>query len=501
VKGWSAAARAEIPISILLVDDHAENRKAVKAILSADRYRVVEAGSGPEALLRLLEEEFAVLLLDVVMPQMSGFDLARAVRERERTAAVPILFLTGQAIDVELVYQGYQVGAVDYLIKPLVPEMVRAKVGVFSELYRQRKRIELQAALLVDAERREGELRLLELKLAAERRYRNLAEAIPHIVWTAVPDGRVDYFNRRWFEYTGISLADAEGSWLHALHPEDFSACQDGWREALRSGKMFQVECRLRNAGDGEFRWHLCRVVPERGAGGEIVSWVGTFTDIVEQKRAQAAVASLHEKDTLVREVHHRVKNNLQVISSLLNLQGADADSEAARKMFRESQNRVHSMALVHERLYRTQELSRVALGEYVGDLVADLLTVYGATPEVVNVIFEVQEIFIEADAAVSCGLIVTELISNCLHHAFPGGRHGVIVFSARVVGEGRLELIIRDDGVGLPAGFAMHKVETLGLRMVRLLVEQLDGEAELAPAPGGGAQFRATLCVKHEPS
>jgi PAS domain S-box-containing protein len=495
------AGTTDIPIGILLVDDHAENRLAVRAILSADRYRIVEAGSGPEALLCLLEEEFAVLLLDVVMPEMNGFDLARAVRERERTATVPIVFLTGQATDIDLIYKGYRVGAVDYLIKPLVPEMVRAKVEVFAELYRQQKRIELQAALLVDAERKESELRLLELKLAGERRYRSLAEAIPHIIWTAAPNGRVDYFNRRWFEYTGISLEQADGSWLHALHPEDLSSCRDGWEQALRTGKRFQVECRLRNAAVGDFRWQLCRVVPERGAGGEIVSWIGTFTDIVEQKQAQAAIASLHEKETLVREVHHRVKNNLQVISSLLNLQGADATSEAARKMFRESQDRVHSMALVHERLYRTQEISRMAFDEYVRDLVGDLLAAYGAAPDVVKVIFELEEIFIEADAAVSCGLIVTEVISNCLNHAFPGGRRGVIVFSTRAVGEGQLELIIRDDGVGIPASFDLLKVETLGLRMVRLLVEQLDGEAELASAPAGGAQFRATLRVKHEPS
>jgi PAS domain S-box-containing protein len=499
VNGSRGAAPAQIRISILLVDDHAQNRLAVKAILASNDYRIVEASSGPEALLRLLEEEFALLLLDVVMPEMSGFELARAIRERESTAAVPILFLTGQAIDIELVYKGYRVGAVDYLVKPLVPEMVRAKVEVFAELYRQRKRIELQAALLVDAERRESELRLLELKLAAERRYRSLAEAIPHIIWTARPDGRVDYFNRRWLEYTGIPPEEAAGSWLHALHAEDLPVCEDRWQEALRSGQMFQIECRLRKASDGAFHWHLCRVVPERGGGGEIVSWVGTLTDIVDQKRAQLVIASLHEKETLLREVHHRVKNNLQVISSLLSLQAADSTSDAAREMLRESQNRVRSMALVHERLYRTQELSRVVLGDYLRDLVGGLLLAYGATPRQVEMVFQLEEIFIEADAAVSCGLVVTEVVSNCLKHAFVGGRHGTIVLSARALDGRRLELLVRDDGCGLPAGFELHQAETLGLRMVRLLVKQLDGEAELAPASGGGAQFRAVFGVKHE--
>ena len=174
-------ASAAIPVQILVVDDHPENRTALRAILSSRDYRIVEASSGAEALRRLLDEEFAVLLIDVVMPEMNGFELAAAIKERERTAAIPILFLTAQATDVDLVYRGYRVGAVDYLVKPLVPEMVRAKVAVFAELFRQRKRIEQQAALLLEAERNENEFRLIELQLASERRYRTLARGgSPH---------------------------------------------------------------------------------------------------------------------------------------------------------------------------------------------------------------------------------------------------------------------------------------------------------------------------------
>ncbi|HET9196411.1 MAG TPA: ATP-binding protein [Vicinamibacterales bacterium] len=293
-------APAEIPVQILVVDDSPENRTALRAILSSRDYRIVEAGSGGEALLRLLEEDFAVLLIDVVMPAMSGFELAAAIKERDRTAAVPILFLTGQATDVDLVYSGYRVGAVDYLIKPLVPEMVRAKVAVFAQLFREKKRNERQAALLLEAERNENEFRLIRLQLASERRYRALAQAVPHIVWTARPDGAVDYFNQRWFEYTGRSVEQASGSWLGILHPEDLARCRASWENAMRSGEMFQAECRLRRASDGAFRWHLCRAVPEQSPSGQILSWVGTFTDIEDQKRAQAIQAEF--KGTLDAE-------------------------------------------------------------------------------------------------------------------------------------------------------------------------------------------------------
>jgi len=288
-----------MPVQILVVDDHSENRMALRAILSSPDYRIVEAVSGAEALLRLLQEDFAVLLIDVVMPDMSGFELAAAIKEREKTAAIPIVFLTAQATDVDLVYKGYRVGAVDYLMKPLVPEMIRAKVAVFAQLFREKRRNEEQAVRLLEAERNENEFRLMELRLASERRYRTLAQAVPHIVWTARPNGTVDYFNQRWFEYTGLSVEQAAGSWLGILHADDSARCRTEWENAIGSGEMFQAECRLR-ASDGAFRWHLCRAVPERSTTGQILSWVGTFTDIDEQKRVQAIQAEF--KDTLDAE-------------------------------------------------------------------------------------------------------------------------------------------------------------------------------------------------------
>jgi PAS domain S-box-containing protein len=291
----SHAAGSDAPVGILVVDDHEENRVALRAILSSPEYRITEASSGAEALRLMLSQEFAVLLLDVVMPGMNGFEVASTIREREKAAEVPILFVTGQAADAEHIYKGYRVGAIDYLVKPLSPEMVRAKVAVFAALYRQRKRIERQAALLVEAERRESELRLVEARLLAERRYRALADAVPDIIFTARPDGRVDYFNQRWFELTGVSAEQAAGSWQAALHPDDAAEHLRGFREAVQLGRMFEDECRLRRSADGAYRWHLCRALPERGVGGQIVSWLGTFTDIEDQKRVEAVLVEFKE--------------------------------------------------------------------------------------------------------------------------------------------------------------------------------------------------------------
>jgi PAS domain S-box-containing protein len=178
---------------------------------------------------------------------------------------------------------------VDYIVKPIVPEMVRAKVAVFTDLHLQRLRIEQQGELLLESERKEKELKLVELRLASDRKYRDLADAVPHIIWTARPDGRVDYFNHRWFEYTGISAPQAL-SWLVAVDLDDRPKCEAAWADAVHSGTAFHVECRLRGS-DGCLRWHLCRGVPEHGTGGQIVSWLGTLTDIEDQKRAHAMLA------------------------------------------------------------------------------------------------------------------------------------------------------------------------------------------------------------------
>jgi PAS domain S-box-containing protein len=286
----------EEPVNILVVDDRVENRVALRAILSSSRYNVVECGSGQEALRELLARDFAVLLLDVIMPIMSGFELAGLVRQRDHTASTPILFLTAEATDIDLIYRGYQIGAVDYLVKPLVPSMVQAKVAVFVELYRQRRRVERQAKQLLEGARREGEMKLLEQRLEAERRFRHLADAIPHIVFAARPEGTIDYFNERWFEYTGAAPGPAGGTpWAAALqpvlHPEDLPIAITAWERTVGRGRPLEMECRVRRALDGNHRWHLVRVLPELDAAGEVSALIGTFTDIEEQKRAQAVLA------------------------------------------------------------------------------------------------------------------------------------------------------------------------------------------------------------------
>jgi two-component sensor histidine kinase len=203
--------------------------------------------------------------------------------------------------------------------------------------------------------------------------------------------------------------------------------------------------------------------------------------EIAERRRAEAQItASLQEKEMLLREIHHRVKNNLQVISSLLFLQSQQIQEPEALRMFQDSQHRVRSMALVHERLYRTQDLARVDFAQYIRDLTGYLLRSYGVAPDLVSTRIQVHDVSLGIDVAVPCGLIVSELISNALTHAFPDGRAGEILIEVRTGAGGQCTLVVGDDGVGLPPGLDLENTGTLGLRLVGRLARQLGATVEL---------------------
>jgi PAS domain S-box-containing protein len=267
--------------ALLLVDDRPENLLALEAILEPLEHELVSAASGEEALRILLQrDDFAVILLDVQMPGMDGFEVAEVIKQRERTRTIPIVFLTALSKDEPHVFRGYEIGAVDYVFKPFDREILRAKVGVFVELWEKNVQIREQAAQLAQQE-------LADLRRTSEERYRQLADAMPQIVWTSNPDGETTYFNRRWFEYTGTSEGETgRHAWASAAHPNDLPAVVARREQTLADGSVFEVEYRFR-AGDGTYRWHLGRAIPIRGEDGAIDFWIGTATDIDDRKRIE----------------------------------------------------------------------------------------------------------------------------------------------------------------------------------------------------------------------
>ena len=212
----------------------------------------------------------------------------------------------------------------------------------------------------------------------------------------------------------------------------------------------------------------------------------------IEHRQAEKKIeAALKEKEALLKEVHHRVKNNLQIISSLLSLQASSIEDQAVADLFRESQNRVRLMALIHEKLYQSDDLGKINLGEYIRVLCSYLMRSYEINSESVNLIVDVDDIILEIDTAVSCGLIVNELISNSLKYAFPNGGSGTISLNATVTDKDHFSIIYSDTGIGLPRSLDIHNAKTLGLQLVGSLCEQIGGDLEITGSVG--TEFRLT--------
>ena len=225
-----------------------------------------------------------------------------------------------------------------------------------------------------------------------------------------------------------------------------------------------------------------------RNDQGEPVALVGVAREITERRRTEDQIkASLAEKEVLLKEIHHRVKNNLQIITSLLSLQSGKVNLPEMQSVLRESQTRVKSMALVHEELYQSDNFSRVDFADYIQRLSTNLFHTYQTGPVAISLVVDVQELFLTVDAAIPCGLVVNELVSNALKHAFPDGREGTVTIRLRAEGPVYV-LAVSDDGVGLPEDVDPSTTESLGLQLVDTLTRQLGGSLRIRR--GNGTQF-----------
>jgi PAS domain S-box-containing protein len=217
--------------------------------------------------------------------------------------------------------------------------------------------------------------------------------------------------------------------------------------------------------------------------------------EIAERMRAEELIkASLREKEVMLKEIHHRVKNNLQVISSLLRLQSRSIDDHDILEIFQESQHRVRSMALIHEKLYRSQDLAHVDFGSYIQDLANFLFRSYTSQRGAVDLDIDANDVSLPIDTAVPCGLIINELISNSLKHAFVDGREGKIQVRLVADQERQIRLSVSDDGVGFSEDIDYTTSPSLGLQLVNTLVDQLDGQIELYN--GSGTRFEIAFAA-----
>jgi two-component sensor histidine kinase/CheY-like chemotaxis protein len=403
-----------------------------------------------------------VILADYTMPQL---DARRALQLlQERGLNIPFIVVTG-TIGEDMAVTMMRLGATDYLLKDRLGRLGPAVKHALME-------IELRQ----DKSRAEWELK------ASEVRFHTFMRHSPALTFIKDESGRILYVNN--------ASEDAED--LAAQLRADASVFESG--EPSRTIEEVTTS-------RGQARQMLCfRFLFNDAAGRRLLG--GVSVDITEQKSAEKALSeALAAKDVLLREVHHRVKNNLQTISSLLNMQAELLPDLAVRQALRDAQRRVHSMALIHEQMYGDKDMDEVDFGEYARRLARDLFDSFGAAAGHVRLRFAFEPVSLAMDQMIPCGLILNELITNSLKYAFPGDRAGEILVSLHCPDGKAVTLAVKDNGVGLPPGSAGRHSESLGSRIVEILTRQLGGSLDRQSAGGVSATVRFTRFDRLKPN
>lgn len=324
-----------------------------------------------------------------------------------------------------------------------------------------------------------------ELLLASERRFRNTIEHSGLGVAVAGVDGRFQQVNRTLCEMIGRTEDEVLRLGMSEItHPEDIAETRAQVSAFLASdADYFQCDKRFVHQ-DGHTVWVSVTATAVRDAQGRKIQLLHQIEDITRRRETEERLkASLVEKDTLLQELHHRVKNNLQVVHSLLSLQSDSIQNEQALAAFRDCQRRIRAMALIHEQLYRSENLSRVELPAYLKSLAGSVLGSYGHASHI-GLEFDLAPVRVNVDSAVPLALFTNEVLANALKHAFPQGRAGAIRITLQPGEAGRFIVRIEDDGVGLPAG-AAERTDTLGLRLLSMLAGQLHAVFDIQSEPG----------------
>jgi PAS domain S-box-containing protein len=348
-------------------------------------------------------------------------------------------------------------------------------------------------------------LRETEVAMAVqdtEERFRTLVEGVrDYAIFMLDPDGNVATWNagaERLKGYTSAEIIGKHASVFSTAEDRHDAHAQAMLEQAKRSGRFEEEAWRVRK--DGSRFWANVVITSVRGRDGTLNGFAKVTRDFTQRRlqdealrtKQAALTQSLKEREVLLQEVHHRVKNNLQVISSLINMQVRRIEPGSTRDALEECQTRVLAIALIHEKLYQSKDYSEVEFSAYTRSLAANVFHTTGISQREVSLKLEIDDIPLGVDLAIPCGLVINELITNSLKHGFKDGRTGTVRVALKKLDDGKLRLTVQDDGVGLPAGFRIDKAESMGLQLVCTLAEQLD--ATLVVANDRGASFQLTF-------
>lgn len=389
----------------------------------------------------------------------------------------------------------YESGVVnDYELKLLAKDggVIEASANSNLVFDKKGKLVGLEGVLRNITERKRAEEELQAREAYLDQLFESAQEAIV----MADNKGKALRINKEFSKLFGYTSEEAVGQILDELIvPKKLRKSATLITDKVAMGEKTSFEA-IRCRKDGQMI-DVSVLASPIVVGGKQIGTYGIYRNITERKKAEEQIkGSLKEKEILLQEVHHRVKNNMQIISSLLNLQSRHIKDKESLDLFKSSQNRVKSMALIHERLYQSKDFTRIDVADYVKHLTNHLLITYGFSKDTVKLIINIKDIFLDINTAIPCALIINELVSNSLKHAFLNGKKGEIKISMRSLNKGEIELVVSDNGEGMPADANLKNTKSLGLYLVSMLAEdQLHGEIELDKSKG--TRFRFLLRIQ----
>jgi PAS domain S-box-containing protein len=516
----SETATSDDRVNILMVDDQPGKLLTYEAILSDLGESLIKASSAKEALEKLLKTDVAVVLMDVSMPEIDGFELAEIIRQHPRFQKTAIIFISAVHLTDLDRLKGYQHGAVDYLSVPIVPEVLRAKVKVFTELHRKNRQLErLNSQLEQRVAERTAELEQKAValhKLNRELAQRNqeldaIVQTAPDIIFSRNPDGSRDYISGRFYEYTGAPPDTGKGfGWLDYVHPDDREQSHQKWLHSVQSGDVYDCDYRLRRA-DSQYRWFRARAVPLRDSHGTIVKWYGTCSDIHDSKMLEQSIrenaielermvesrtAALRrlsnrmmtmqdeERRRIAREIHDGLGQELAAAKMILDGILAKDSSPLMR------QASVEASQLIDRAIQQVRTISHLLhppLLDEVGLISALRWFLEGLSERSgIHMALEVDPPDpgrLKSELETAIFRIVQEALTNMFRHS--GARNGSVTLISK---DGNIVVTVRDDGKGIEEQVIQLRPESVGVGIggMRQRVTELGGSLRLANANPG---------------
>ncbi len=465
---------------ILAIDDKKDNLITISALLRnmIPGCEVITALSGEEGIKKAMAESPDTILLDIKMPGMDGYETCGRLRECKATKHIPIIMVTAIKPDTESYIKGLEIGADAFLAKPIDGYVLGAQVKTALRIKKAEDDLRAERDHLEETvAERTRELHESEVK------YRLIFENIPMGILNFNEKGAITACNDQLVKIIGSTLKVLVGLNMLNLPDEDLVSVV----AMALNGKPGYYEDEYHSVTANKVTPVRILFAPITSEEGEFIGGVGIVEDITERKHAEDRIKrSLREKETLLAEIHHRVKNNMQIIISLLSLQSRDIEDERTLSMVKNCEDHIRSMSLVHEKLYLSEDLSRIDFHDYIEDLSSRLFQAYEVDSRVVSFSSHIKDVSFSIETAIPMGLIINELISNALKHAFPENRRGSIAIEfTQDTKTDEYTLTVTDDGVGFPEGVDYQNPETFGLQLAEMLTEQFNGTMELDRSRG----------------